>query len=477
MRLNGADEHPVLDGCECDPELIARGLLDLFDRRPPPAGEWSVVYLLFSPFDKQRLWFSAAGAAGAVCRQMAETYRRETELLKTYALEASPAFAWRFELRETAKAGVIELKYPASVEPATVEVVFRPLAEGVEPGALRVATRTQPPLEDGARLLAVAEAATPPTHVAHHVDRFQRGIRWGRPLLYLTESRNSFRVGPHPTCEFVCESLGHVWDVSFEAREGRWLVTRVADDGARRADEPRPSGELKLVDEAAGVRVEGRALSPPPTFAAQMKENRVPVYDLTAVSRLLPLGRYGYVADELRRGLEDDVSSCVRISAGGPFLYLNGAGRVFSVDYGGAEPRPLELGDRVACGEHWTTWEPFAGESGKELASFFRGQLVFDEPLSRRLASREISVMLREAFAGHYDELRGHARLISRDGFNFLLRFAESAGVAPVWVKPGEDDGFRLHASGHAGWKFEFSPVEFVVGTTRFRLTTKGASD
>jgi hypothetical protein len=205
----------------------------------------------------------------------------------------------------------------------------------------------------------------------------------------------------------------------------------------------------------------------------------VPVYDLTVASRLLPLGPsrgYGYVAEEVSRSLDENVRSSVRLSADGQFLYLDGGGRVYSVDYGGATPRQLEPGDAVMCGDLRSTWEPFA-EGSEGLSRFFCGQIVFDNPVTRRLASRDISVPLREAFVANHDEMNGRARLVSPDGFNFLVRFAESAGEALVWIKPNEGGRFLLHTGGNAGWKFDDSPVEFVVGTTRFRLDVKGGSD
>jgi hypothetical protein len=479
MLWDFQDEQFVLDGCEGDPALIARGLLDLFDRWPPPGGAWFVVYLLFNPADEHRLWFSSAGAGCEVCDQLLKTYRRETELLSACSLGSSAAFAWQFELLPTAKASVLELRHVsrAHAAPATVEVVFRPLEHGVAPGALHVVTRSQPLLGDGERLLAVAEAASPLIYVAHHVDRFQRGLRWGRPALYLTERWNQFRVGPHPACEFVCEPLAGVWTVSLLAREGRWRVRRAGDGGRATVDEEQSLGDLLLRDEAVGVCVVGRALSPPPTFGEQAKENFVPVYDLAVVSRLLPLGPargYGYVAEEVYRR-DGNVRSCVRLSVDGRFLYLDGGGRVYSIDSVEAEPRQLEPGDPVGSGELSSTWQPFAGEGSEALSGFFCGQLVFDNPITRRLASRDISVPLREAFVANHDEMGARARLVSDDGFNFLVRSAESA--TPVWIKPGESGRFRLHTGGDAGWKFDNSPVEFVVGTTRFRLDAKGGSD
>jgi hypothetical protein len=483
MLYNLPYKHSVLDDCEGDPALIARKLLDIVDRSLPPAGAWSVIYLLFNPADEHHLWFSSANAAGAVCAQLLETYRRETELLKTCSLEQSPALAWRFELLPTEKASVFELKYASSAFAAlaTVEVVFSELAEGVLPGMLHAVMRSQPVLEDGAQLLAVSEAASPLVHVAHHVDRFQRGLRWARPALYLTERWNQFTVGPLPTCEFVCESLRGVWTVKFQTQEGRWQVAWADRDGVPvYSAEEQTAGKLSLLDEAVGVCVEGRALSPSPTFEAQMKENRVPLYDLTVVSRLLPLGPargYGYVADELRRSLEGNVQSCVRLSADGSYLYLNEYEQVFALDYGGATPRQIHSGDRIALGDLLMTWQTFAEESGEDLSGFFCGQLVFEKPTIRRLASNGISVSLREAFVTHYDEFQVRARLVSRDGLNFLLRFAEGTKAAPVWVKPDERKGFQLHAGGDAGWRFEDSPIEFVIGSTRFRLTAEGASD
>jgi hypothetical protein len=479
MLYNLPYKHFVLGGCEGDPALISRKLLDLIDRHPPAAGTWAVFYLLFNPADEQHLWFSSANAGGAVCEHLLETYQCETELIKSCSLERFPAFAWSFELLPTSKASVLQFKYlsHSSGAVAMVEVIFSKLAGMVLPGTLHVVVRSQPVLEDAAHLVAVSEATSPRVYVADHVDRFQRGVRWGRPTLYLTERWNQFRVGPHPACEFVCESLRRVWTVKFQAEEGLWHVR--TDDGQGRRAEEQASGKLSLLDETIGLCLEGYALSPLVTFKAQMKKNRLPLYDLSVVSRLLPLGPsrgYGYVAEELRRSLEDSVKSCVRLSADGPYLYLNEYGQVFSIDYGQAIPRQIVSGDKVVLGNQLTTWQPFAKESGN-LSRFFCGQLVFEKPITRRLASSSVSVSLREAFIAHYDEFQGRPTIVSRDGFNFHLRFAEDTNAVQVWIRSGDGKEFQLHTGENIGWRFENSPIEFVVGSTRFRLTAEMVSD
>ncbi len=470
------DRYAKIPSCEGDPRLLARALLNVLDQYPPPASAHTVIYVLYHTADTHRLWLSTTTAAGELCKHLLEAYQNELALLKSCSLDDSVMFAWSFEIAPTAEPHILELKYIRRRQQplATLEIIFRDFDKGGQPEVLNLVMRSQPPLKDNASLLAVAEAKSPSIRVAPHVDSFQRGLRWSRRLVYLTREWNWFRVGPHPACEFVCEPLEQTWTVVFQEKDRQLLIAENAE-GMKVLRKSESSSELILREASTEVRMEVRILVPAPTFEAQMQQNRVPICDLHITSRVLPLGPalgYGYVADELKRYSGQAIRSCIRLSVDGAYLFLVEHEQVYCMDHQGSSPRLLQPGDSIVFDGMVATWQPFALENSDPLSAYFCGQLTFDKPIRRRLATN-IKRSLRDIFFEHLDELQGQVFLISENGFDFRLQPPGGASARPVWVKSDRLSQFELYASGEARWSLEnFSTdcVEFIVGSTRFCL-------
>lgn len=473
---------------------VAAWVFDCLDREPPPPGGHLMLYLCHHPDD--RTYFNSPTLHEELSGALFDAYRKESaDCLKEKRAGGVGFGDPRFTLRAVAPPAHLglSLQDPHGGRPETsaasdaggealgeetsIEFQWDETACQISPGVLGLVRRWVKRLDPRQMLMATLSVLGGAS-VTPHADRWQRGIRWQRPVVYLPKGRTEIVVGATAGCDLRAPALRPPLVVTYDSETDAWewaspsapWVGRGSCSGRFEYDYAGDAGEPAL-------SLRGARLKTPRTLEAQDEENYMPSFTLEIVGCLLPLPQYGMIPDDLPAPLLPNVSSALQLP-GGDWLYLNAQtgdpylwrrgesseGRWLK-ETGVAESLSTQPGAGAA---RVATWK----EVGGLLGRFYCGEMRLKPQLTSRLAAGAISENIpHDVFTGYVDRAIGRApiRLTSTDGLRYAVSFNAHARH-PVFVLSTGSAGVRAYQP-HPETVIDLGDTaDFICGTTHYRL-------